>query len=106
MLIYVMVKLAKGNCTRNHPYKLVLLHSLSLSGVWNNTLGAARETYFNKLRLIQKKVAYIACVMQMSSYAAQAPFLLAENLGQVRMQYAKFKVQYENLLHDRFSGNV
>ncbi len=33
--------------------------------------------------------------MELHKHKAQAPLLLAENLGQVRMQYAKFKVQYE-----------
>ena len=44
--------------------------------------------------------------MELRKHKAQAPLLLAENLGRVRMQYAKFKLQYRNLLHDRFSGKV
>ncbi len=44
--------------------------------------------------------------VELCKHDAQAPLPLAENLGRVRMQYAKFKVQYENLLHDRFSGKV
>ncbi len=34
----------------------------------------------------------------------KAPLLLAENLG--RGQSAIYNVQYENLLHDRFSGKA
>ncbi len=44
--------------------------------------------------------------MELRKHKAQAPLLLAENLGRVRVQYTKFNVQYENLLHDRFSGKV
>ncbi len=44
--------------------------------------------------------------MELCKHKAQAPLLLAENLGRVRMQHAKFKVQYENLLHDRLSGKL
>ncbi len=44
--------------------------------------------------------------MELRKHKGQAPLLLDENLGRVRVQYAKVIVRYENLLHDRFSGKV
>ncbi len=38
--------------------------------------------------------------------AGHIALLFAENLVGVRVQYAKFNVQYRHLLHDRFSGKV
>ena len=45
--------------------------------------------------------------MELRKHKAQAPLLLAENLGRGQSAiYTKFIVQYENLLHDRYGGKV
>ena len=53
-----------------------------------------------------KDLGYATETMELRKHRIHVPLLLAESLGQVRMQQTKFNVQYRNLLHDGFSGKV